>query len=127
MLRLDGHQIPPNEPLYDERPWGFWELLAMGPRYKVKRLVVQPGQRLSLQYHHHRSEHWVVVQGEALVQRDGEILYLQPGEGCFIPIRGVHRITNPGTEPLVIIEIQYGQCDESDIVRLEDDYGRATP
>ena len=119
------HVIPESEPRYDERPWGSWELLAMGPGYKVKRLIVKPGQRLSLQYHHHRSEHWVVVQGTATVIRDDERLVLQPDDSTYIPCRGRHRIMNEGPEPLVIIEVQVGTCDENDIVRLEDDYGRA--
>ncbi|MCS7311589.1 MAG: phosphomannose isomerase type II C-terminal cupin domain [Acidobacteria bacterium] len=127
MDSLAGREIPTHEPTYDERPWGTWELLGMGPDYKVKRLVVRPGHRLSLQYHHYRSEHWVVVQGEALVQRDGETLYLKPDEGCYIPARVAHRVTNPGAEPLVIVEVQFGHCREDDIVRIEDDYGRATP
>ncbi len=119
------HGIPKDELRYDERPWGSWELLAMGPGYKVKRLIVKPGQRLSLQFHHHRSEHWVVVQGTATVIRDDERLVLRPDDSTYIPRRGRHRIMNEGTEPLVIIEVQVGTCDEDDIVRLEDDYGRA--
>lgn len=120
------HSIPPDEPTFDKRPWGTWELLAMGPGYKVKRLVIQPGHRLSLQYHQGRSEHWVVVQGVATVIRDDEVFELHPNESCYIPVRCRHRIANEGPEPLVIIEIQYGMCDEDDIVRLEDDYGRAS-
>ena len=125
MPDIPRHPIPDDEPRYDERPWGAWELLAMGPNYKVKRLVILPGQRLSLQYHHHRSEHWVVVQGQALVVRDGEQMWLNPDDTTYIPVRGIHRIANPGTEPVVIIEVQVGQCLEDDIVRIEDDYGRA--
>lgn len=113
------------EPLHDERPWGTWEILARASNYKVKRLVVYPGQRLSLQYHHYRSEHWVVVEGQAQVQRDNEILVLEKNESLVIPPLGTHRISNPGPGNLVIIEVQIGRCDEDDIVRLEDDYGRA--
>lgn len=123
---LVDHQIPENEPRSDERPWGWWELLAMGPGYKVKRLIVKPGERLSLQYHHHRSEHWVVVQGIATVIRDDERLTLGRDQYTYIPVKGRHRIMNEGTEPLVIIEVQVGSCDEDDIVRLEDDYGRTS-
>jgi mannose-6-phosphate isomerase len=127
MASLEGHEIPASEPTYDERPWGAWELLGEGPNYKIKRLVIRPGHRLSLQYHHRRSEHWVVVQGEALVQRGDETLHLKPDESCYIPVRVAHRIANPGPEPLIIIEVQFGHCREDDIVRIEDDYGRATP
>ena len=113
------------EPLHDERPWGTWEILAKGPGYKVKRLVIYPGQRLSLQYHHRRSEHWVVVEGVAKVRRDDEWMVLHPNETVTIPVGARHRIANPGEQNLILIEVQVGRCDENDIVRLEDDYGRA--
>jgi glucokinase len=112
----------------DERPWGKWVLLDEGPTYKVKRLEVKPGQRLSLQKHKHRAEHWVAVQeGIAEITLNGEQKTLSPNEYTFIPQEGIHRITNPGTKPVVIIEIQYGSyLGEDDITRLQDDYGRTS-
>jgi mannose-6-phosphate isomerase len=111
----------------DTRPWGSWEVLATGPGYAVKRLVVNPDQRLSLQYHHHRAEHWTVVAGEAEAELDGEIHTLSAGGRVHIPLMVRHRIRNTGAAPLVFIEIQVGELlDENDIVRLADDYGRPT-
>jgi|GEM_PF-101888 len=114
--------------LRDERPWGNWTLLDEGTTYKVKRLEVKPGQRLSLQKHRHRAEHWVVVEeGTAHVTVDGDQRELRPNEYIFVPQGGVHRITNPGSKSVVIIEVQYGTyLGEDDILRLQDDYGRAT-
>ncbi|HWP46159.1 MAG TPA: ROK family protein [Candidatus Limnocylindrales bacterium] len=111
----------------DERPWGRWILLDEGTNYKVKRLEVKPGQRLSLQKHRYRAEHWVVVEeGTAQITLDGNQMELHPNEATFIPQGGVHRITNPGSKPVVIIEVQYGTyLGEDDITRLQDDYGRA--
>ncbi len=122
---LPEHVIPNTEPTYDERPWGTWELLTMGPTYKVKRLCILPNQRLSLQYHEGRSEHWVLVQGKAQVQCNDDITVLEPDGHFYVPRKGIHRITNIGDTPLVIIEVQVGTCDENDITRIEDDYGRA--
>lgn len=109
------------------RPWGGYELLHQGERFAIKRVTVLPGKRLSLQYHHHRSEHWVVVRGTALVTRDGEERYVNEGESVFIPKHCVHRLENPGKVTLELVEIRGGEyIEEDDIVRIEDDYGRTT-
>lgn len=109
----------------DRRPWGTWEVLATGPQYTLKRIVVMPGHRLSLQYHNHRSEHWTIVAGRAEAEVDGETQRLGPGEHIHIPLRAEHRICNIGDEPMVFIEVQVGVLlDEMDIVRVFDDYGR---
>ena len=108
----------------DDRPWGRWEEYLNEPRYRVKRIIVTPGQRLSLQRHKLRSEHWVIVAGEGRFTLDDSVTTVRTGDKVFIPVGGVHRIENPGTEPLLIIETQLGVCDENDIERLEDDYGR---
>lgn len=112
--------------LRDERPWGSWSLLDEGRNYKVKRLEVKPGQRLSLQKHRYRAEHWIVVEeGTAQVTINESQTELHPNEYIFVPQEGVHRITNPGSKPVVIIEVQYGTyLGEDDITRLQDDYGR---
>ncbi|HEY7581469.1 MAG TPA: phosphomannose isomerase type II C-terminal cupin domain [Acetobacteraceae bacterium] len=110
----------------DERPWGAWEIVAVGPGYAVKRIVVRPGQRLSLQRHAFRAEHWVVVSGLARVARGTEMFALSPGGHAAIGRGDAHRIENPGTEDLVFIEVQHGErLDENDIERLLDDYGRS--
>jgi len=107
------------------RPWGFYEILTRGERFQVKRLVVKPGQRLSLQKHFHRAEHWVVVTGSALVTRGEEELLLQENESIYIPLGTVHRLENPGKIPLALIEVGSGPyLGEDDIVRIEDRYGR---
>jgi len=107
------------------RPWGFYEGLIQGERFQVKRIVVRPGARLSLQKHFHRAEHWVVVNGTAQVVRDGEMLLLRENESVYLPLGAVHRLENPGKIPLTLIEVQSGAyLGEDDIVRLEDTYGR---
>lgn len=107
------------------RPWGFFESLQMGDRFQVKRIVVKPGHKLSLQKHHHRAEHWVVVKGTAEVTIDSEVVVLKENESTFIPLGAVHRLANPGKIPVEIIEIQTGSyLGEDDIVRFNDDYGR---
>jgi mannose-1-phosphate guanylyltransferase/mannose-1-phosphate guanylyltransferase/mannose-6-phosphate isomerase len=109
-----------------ERPWGSWELLACGAGYVLKRIIVHPGHKLSLQKHHHRSEHWVVVGGAAWVTRDQETLFLRENEGIFLPLGCVHRLENREDVPLTLIEVQTGAyLSEDDIVRLEDIYGRS--
>ena len=109
----------------DDRPWGRWEVLATGETYVTKRITVNPGGKLSLQLHHHREEHWVIVQGRALVTVGDDRRELGPSAHVFIPLEVAHRIENSGDEPMVFIEVQYGETlDESDIVRLEDVYGR---
>jgi mannose-1-phosphate guanylyltransferase/mannose-6-phosphate isomerase len=107
------------------RPWGTFTVLEEGPGYKIKRIEVYPNGRLSLQYHHHRSEHWVVISGQARVTRGDAIIDLQANESTFIPIHTPHRLENPWTKSTVIIEVQNGDyLGEDDIVRLEDVYGR---
>ena len=107
------------------RPWGSFTILELGENYKVKRLVVNPRQRFSLQYHNRRQEHWIVVAGRARAIRNDEILTLLPNDTVYLPIGTIHRLENPGDEPLVIIEVQYGEyLGEDDIVRLADDYNR---
>ena len=107
------------------RPWGYYETLDAGPRYQVKRLMVKPGARLSLQMHHHRSEHWVVVAGTAKVTKGDEEFLLSENESVYIPIGTRHRLENPGMVDLELIEVQSGTyLGEDDIVRFEDDYNR---
>ncbi len=108
------------------RPWGYYRTVDTGLRYQVKRIMVKPGARLSLQKHFHRAEHWIVVQGTALVQRGEEHLLLRENESLYIPIGAEHRLENPGKLPLQLIEVQSGPyLGEDDIVRIEDQYGRA--
>jgi mannose-1-phosphate guanylyltransferase/mannose-6-phosphate isomerase len=110
----------------DARPWGSWETLDVGPGFTVKRITVKPGHRLSLQRHAHRGEHWVVVAGTARVTRDHEIMDVQERGTIHLPLGCVHRLENPGSKDLIVIEVQVGDIlDESDIVRIEDGYGRA--
>jgi mannose-1-phosphate guanylyltransferase/mannose-6-phosphate isomerase len=107
------------------RPWGSYDSVDAGPRFQVKRLTIKPGAKLSLQKHAHRAEHWVVVKGTARITRNDEVFLLSENESTFIPIGAVHRIENPGTEPVQIIEVQSGgYLGEDDIVRLDDTYGR---
>ncbi|MDT8358550.1 MAG: cupin domain-containing protein, partial [Methanomicrobiaceae archaeon] len=107
------------------RPWGSYTILENRPRYKIKRISVPPGKRLSLQMHHHRSEHWVVVEGTAKVTV-GKKEYLVPsGESTFVPAGVKHRLENPGILPLEMIEVQIGEfITEDDIVRFDDDFER---
>jgi mannose-1-phosphate guanylyltransferase/mannose-6-phosphate isomerase len=107
------------------RPWGTFESIGQGSRYQVKRLVVKPGERLSLQMHHHRAEHWVVVSGTARVTRDDETFLLTENQSTYLPVGSTHRLENPGTIPLEIIEVQSGSyLGEDDIVRFDDIYRR---
>ncbi len=109
----------------NERPWGAWTLLEAGTGYKVKRIEVRPGKRLSLQKHFCRSEHWVVVQGIARVTNGDRVFSLETNQWTFIPLGAIHRLENPNAGPLVVIEVQNGsELRETDIVRLEDDFGR---
>ena len=108
------------------RPWGSYESLIVGEGFQVKRIVVNPGQQLSLQMHHHRAEHWVVVRGTAEVVNGDETLLLKEDQSTYIPIGAKHRLTNPGKFPLELIEVQSGSyLGEDDIVRFEDVYGRS--
>ena len=107
------------------RPWGSYESLVVGEQFQVKRLTVNPGQTLSLQLHHQRAEHWVIVSGEAHVTRGDEHLVLGPDQSTYIPIGMKHRLANLGDEPLEVIEVQSGSyLGEDDIVRFDDVYGR---
>ncbi len=107
------------------RPWGHYTLLERGPGFKIKIIEVRPGARLSLQMHHHRSEHWVVISGTARVTRGEEVFNVHVNESTFIPPSTSHRLENPGLIPLKIIEVQNGEyLEEDDIVRTEDDYAR---
>ena len=107
------------------RPWGAYEGIDEGNRFQVKRITVKPGQRLSLQKHHHRAEHWIVVQGTAKVTRNDEVYLVSENESTYIPLGAVHRLENPGMVELQMIEVQSGSyLGEDDIVRLEDNYGR---
>jgi mannose-1-phosphate guanylyltransferase/mannose-6-phosphate isomerase len=108
------------------RPWGTYESIDSGGRFQVKRIMVNPGAKLSLQMHHHRAEHWVVVSGTALITRNGEIEILSENQSTYIPIGVTHRLENPGKLPLHIIEVQSGSyLGEDDIVRFDDTYGRS--
>ena len=113
------------EPATVQRPWGTYSSVDRGPTHQVKHITVAPEGRLSLQYHHHRSEHWTVVSGIAVVTVDERTLILTASQSVHIPQGAVHRLENPGTEPLHLIEVQCGRyLGEDDIVRVEDVYGR---
>jgi mannose-6-phosphate isomerase len=116
-----------SEQEYSERPWGNYTVLDDDAAdHKVKRIVVHPGKRLSYQRHSKRAEHWFIVSGTAQVTLDGQVIELGPGQAIDIPLEGAHRIANEGTVDVVFIEVQHGTYfGEDDIVRLEDDYGRA--
>ena len=108
------------------RPWGSYESLVIAQRFQVKRIIVNPGQRLSLQMHHHRAEHWIVVSGTAEVTRGEEVFILSEDQSTYIPLGTKHRLANPGAIPLELIEVQTGSyLGEDDIVRFEDVYGRS--
>jgi mannose-6-phosphate isomerase len=110
---------------FDRRPWGTFTVLDQGDGFKVKRIEVLPGRRLSYQKHAQRAEHWVVVQGTARITLDERELLVTPGQAVDIAIGMAHRVENPGKEPLIFIEVQRGDyLGEDDIVRLQDDFGR---
>tara|TARA_A100001011_G_C14303853_1_gene842092 strand:+ start:907 stop:1263 length:357 start_codon:yes stop_codon:yes gene_type:complete len=109
----------------EERPWGSYEVINQGSRYKVKCIEVSAGESLSLQRHTHRAEHWVVVEGTALVHICGEKSIIIENQSTYIPVGVKHRLSNPGKIPLKIIEVQSGAyLEEDDIERFDDDYGR---
>ncbi|MFZ9261622.1 MAG: cupin domain-containing protein, partial [Limnohabitans sp.] len=109
------------------RPWGWYDSIDEGGRFKVKRIQVKPGASLSLQKHHHRAEHWIVVTGTAQITNGDKVILLTENQSTYIPLGEVHRLANPGTIPLEIIEVQSGSyLGEDDIVRFEDHYGRKT-
>ena len=108
------------------RPWGWYDSIDQGPRHQVKRIMVKPGASLSLQMHHHRAEHWIVVSGTAEVTNGDKVLILSENQSTYIPLGQTHRLANPGKVPLEIIEVQSGSyLGEDDIVRFEDTYGRS--
>jgi mannose-1-phosphate guanylyltransferase/mannose-6-phosphate isomerase len=108
------------------RPWGSYDSVDVGERHQVKRITVKPGAKLSLQMHHHRAEHWIVVSGTALVTKGEETMTLTENQSTYIPLGVKHRLENPGTTNLELIEVQSGSyLGEDDIVRFEDVYGRA--
>ncbi len=113
-------------PVETYRPWGSFQTIDLGDRFQVKRIVVNPGEKLSLQMHHHRAEHWIVVRGTARVSRGDETFLLYENESTYIPIGTTHRLENPGRVPLHMIEVQSGSyLGEDDIVRFDDTYGRS--
>ncbi|MEY8099411.1 mannose-1-phosphate guanylyltransferase/mannose-6-phosphate isomerase [Falsihalocynthiibacter sp. S25ZX9] len=110
----------------DHRPWGWFESLVIGDRFQVKRIVVHPGAALSLQSHHHRSEHWIVVEGTAKVTVNEDVKLISENQSVYIPLGAVHRMENPGKVPMVLIEVQTGTyLGEDDIIRYEDVYARS--
>ncbi|SPH18036.1 Alginate biosynthesis protein AlgA [Defluviimonas aquaemixtae] len=123
-LKADGRPEA-EEHIRNHRPWGWYQTMDLGERFRVKRIVVKPGARLSLQKHHHRAEHWVVVRGTAEVTLGDKVSVLHENESVYIPIGGIHRLANPGRIPVEIIEVQTGTyLEEDDIERIEDEFGR---
>lgn len=124
-LHQEHHDLTQDHPKVS-RPWGYYEVLAEGTFFKVKRLMIKPGAKLSLQMHQHRAEHWVVIAGEALAVNDDQLLRLSVNQSTYIPQRTKHRLSNPGTEPLYLIEVQTGSyLGEDDIQRFDDIYARS--
>lgn len=124
-LKSNGHTLADTHRKV-HRPWGWYDSIDAGDRFQVKRIVVKPGARLSLQMHHHRAEHWIVVRGTAEITNGDQVMLLSENESTYIPLGHVHRLSNPGKVPLEIIEVQSGSyLGEDDIVRFEDTYGRA--
>jgi len=108
------------------RPWGYYDSIDSGSRFQVKRIVVKPGEKLSVQMHHHRAEHWIVVSGTANVTKGDETFMVSEDQSTYIPIGEIHALENPGTIPLEIVEVQSGSyLGEDDIVRFDDRYGRS--
>jgi mannose-6-phosphate isomerase-like protein (cupin superfamily) len=111
---------------HDDRPWGCYDVLHDADDHKVKRIVVRPGKRLSYQTHSRRSEHWFIVRGKAAVTLNGSVSIVAPGHAVDIPAGTAHRIENVGDDDVLFVEVQHGDYfGEDDIVRLEDDFGRA--
>ena len=124
---MSTETIDHNSPKFDRRPWGTFTVLDEGKNFKVKRIEVLPGKRLSYQKHALRAEHWVVVQGTAKVTLDDRDIEVKSGEAIDIATGSAHRVENPGDELLVFIEVQRGNyLGEDDIVRLQDDFGRVS-
>ena len=128
-LSISDPERPRSRPLeFVAKPWGSFSTLEEGSGYKVKRLVVEPGERLSLQKHQHRAEHWVVVSGTATIVRGDRRFTLRTRKCAVIPRQAWHRIENHGRQPVVVIEVQHGSyLGEDDIIRKQDDYGRVAP
>lgn len=126
VAELKGRETElPHIHLTAHRPWGTYTILEESENYKIKRIVVKPGKRLSLQKHYHRSEHWIVVSGTALVTLGDKVITIRPNESTYIPIGETHRLENPGKVDVVLIEAQVGSyLGEDDIVRLQDDFKR---
>ncbi len=123
-LKAQGHPEA-TEHRRNYRPWGYYQSIDQGPRYQVKRIVVRPGGRLSLQKHHHRAEHWVVVRGAAEVTLNDKVTLVHENESVYLPIGSTHRLANPGKIDLELIEVQTGSyLGEDDILRIEDDFNR---
>jgi mannose-1-phosphate guanylyltransferase/mannose-6-phosphate isomerase len=123
-LRASGRSEA-DTPARVHRPWGWYQTVDLGDRFRVKRIQVPPGKQLSLQKHHHRAEHWVVVRGTAEVTRDSEVLTVRENESIYLPAGCVHRLANRGRIPVELIEVQTGgYLEEDDIIRIEDDFGR---
>ena len=123
-LKAEGH-TEATEHRRNYRPWGYYQSIDQGSRYQVKRIVVRPGGRLSLQKHHHRAEHWVVVRGAAEVTLNDKVTLVHENESIYLPIGSTHRLANPGKIDLELIEVQTGSYfGEDDIVRIDDIYNR---
>jgi mannose-1-phosphate guanylyltransferase/mannose-6-phosphate isomerase len=124
LLKSRSHREA-DEHLRMYRPWGWYQRIDIDTRFQVKRIMVKPGGRLSLQKHFHRAEHWVVVRGTAEVTVDDRVLLVHENEAVYLPIGCIHRLSNPGRIPLELIEVQVGSyTGEDDIVRMDDVYGR---
>ncbi len=122
---MSKSNIPDNSPKYDERPWGSFTVLDEAEGYKVKRIEVLPGKRLSYQRHAKRSEHWFIISGTAKIKLDGVEIMKSAGESIDIPLGAAHRVENPGDSLMIFVEVQNGDyLGEDDIIRLEDDFGR---
>lgn len=125
---LPGSTVPRGVAATELRPWGAFTILEEAQGYKIKRIEVKPGHRLSLQMHHHRSEHWIVVSGTAKVVCGDEEKLLYSNQSTYVPACTRHRLENPGVIPLVLIEVQNGEyLGEDDITRYQDDYARIEP
>jgi mannose-6-phosphate isomerase-like protein (cupin superfamily) len=123
-LKADGAAQAENYPRF-HRPWGWYETLTRGPRFQVKRIMVRPGAKLSLQSHAHRAEHWVVVAGTARVTLGERVEDLGANQSCYVPLGERHRLENPGADELHLIEVQSGDyLGEDDITRYDDVYAR---
>lgn len=125
-LPLPAAATPKGVAATELRPWGSFTVLEEGRGYKIKRIEVKPGHRLSLQMHHHRSEHWIVVSGTARVTCGEQEMMIYSNQSTYVPQCTAHRLENPGVIPLVLIEVQNGEyLGEDDIIRFQDDYARA--